>query len=1401
MKGKFLFVIALLSVLTITGCKEEEKKMSVLSAPQEVTVQSDGDKSLIIFDEVSNAEYYDIYINDVCVTVKANGTGSIQFDASKIITLPQKYTIKVKAGSSSHFDSEFTEEYEYNHTQDLETPIITLDGTTLNWDKIPNAEFYEISITTFNPTSETIHRFTTNKFDFSNMLTNKGKYQFKVKAVSESGEYISSIYSNQIVYTHALTLQTPTDLKVEYDAYNSEMMLSFITSASVTNFTININNINYTLPQADMNRYFYQEDYENLYVLKLSSFARAKGVAIDNSSVLNVKVKANSESDYLSSSDFSQSIVCQYVNMLATPTISVIPNGDVCQINIEATQAKYLSGFAIYLNELKYKTIDKSISQIELPKEVVENAGIRIQSISNNNNCYSSNLSEVKYFDNSLESLTNPNVSFEDGVLNWTSIENATKYYVEISNEIYRYSNVIDETSIDLSSICLPNKYKAKVIAMAEGKKQGETIVNIDHTYTLKTPTNISTSTIGDKTYLNFDQNDKNAYGYVMYLNNNKIQRLFTSMPIDLTPYINEAKSYKVKVEAINLLNNSILNSPFTEETTIESVKTLSAPKLSFSKDNKTNKYYLHVDVDEREASASIGYQIWINYQQMGEPREFKDEQIDVTSYFINAGQYNFMVKALAIDSPYIKDSNMASETYTCTKQLDIVTDIKVTKLVEESKYFLTFKEQTLAAKYLVQILKEGDNNYKVEFELSHSGAEITSYVVENGVYRVYVKALALKGGLYSDSPSSGNPYKVIKGFTLPVVQNIEVIKLTGVDSRGAVNLTWDKVDNSLGYQVYIYYKNYYKEEILKKSVFVPQADSPTLNIGAGEYLCLNAEGDYDIRINAIGDGEIYENSQIVSKPYWYEMTNKEDFERNKVFMYGNQYSHKVTNIQDFKNLLWYYYLYNDQVRQYNSLEYNLKIYCDLTDDQLYTMAKDISDSFAEQIKDNSKLDKINKIAQMLLSQYPEISNYTLGLKSGLNNTIQPFCLNEEGNVYIFRYVDKLDSSKTNTIETTNQLFKDKFDLVDAFDQRNEMFIFPIDNQESVDVTTTEQLFMALQYNKRPNFVGDCDVAKIVYENARFVLREICSGEMSEYDKTLKIFDFLTKRIIWNNVTTGAFDENVNAGGQETLRANLKDYYLEGILYNTAQDSNGIYTNINQFVGVTADSEGLSKIFVVLCAIEGIDAVKVNGNNADGKNHSWNKVYIDTDSNDGVNSKAWYVVDVTSAIKYSIEFGNNVNTTTYQAVLHKYFLITDTQLGLQANSLHKRLGGRDADYKADTTFDYYDYQKYSFEFGENVNVSATFKANNEQDVINALAYAMLSANRQHRITIDIDAGTYINGATGGGSVDGIISSIVNGQIYTSASTLLGRQHNCNVSTSIINSRYIVIAVQGQNYTE
>lgn len=1399
MKKRFLFVCAVLCALTITGCKEKENKTDTLSAPQQITVMQDNGKSLIIFDEVANAQYYNIYIDDVSVTVKATGTGQIQFDASKIISLPQKYTIKIKASGNNYFDSEFTDIYEYTHQLPLDTPVLKMDGTTLNWDKIDNAQFYDVVVKTTNPTTEKSYRVTTNRFEFANLLTHVGDYTFKVRADSGNEEYLTSSYSNQVTYKHKQTLITPHSLKVDYvigETNKQEAMLSFVASPNVTNFKLNINGSSYNFGEAEFN-YLLNRQYENVYSINLSSFAKHKEIKFDNENLLTVSVQAISDSSYFNSSDISNTISCQLTTRLETPRITGFNvTGTTCQIQIATVNSPYLSAFAIYLNGERYKTVNSSVRVLELPlTEEILNSGIRIQAISNNNNCCSSGLSDVRYAGKLTQNGT-ISASFSNGVISWNSVDGTSAYCIEIYNTSYSYLHTINDTSItqfDISSLCVPGAYSIKVIAMVDGHKQIESNQDIQHLVGLSIPTNIELNS--DTAKLHFDEVD-NAYGYILNMQyqtldgqavDAEIPYLFTSSPINLTPYITEASGYTFKIKSVWCANSHIIDSAFSAENELQSIKTLSTPQISIIQQEKD--YYLKILSQESEKMLISGYDIWIDYISIGDAN-LVDGTMKITSYLTSAGQHNIMVKAKAIDSPFIKDSNTVSKPYDCYKQLEIVTNIAVTKLEEDSKYILTFDEQTLAAQYKVTIVKADDDNYNVEFSTSRGVADISQYVTGNGIYRVYVQAVAREGGFYLDSATTGNPYRLVKAGTLLMAGNINVDK---VENSSQVNLTWDKVENCSGYRVEIYYSENNISE-LKQLIYVPQSSNPNVNIGSGEYLSLGKEGAYTIKIKALSDSDAYESSQASTATYAYTMEYVTDFERNIANVYNKNYTHKVTDAESLKNLIWYHYLYNQNIWNYNTLQYNLKVYCDI---DLNTIASQISTVVANRVAAvSSNADKMNIIATELLRQYPEPISYTLGYTDKNSNGIM--CLNEQANIYIFNYRDNTDTNKAQTLNTTNKIYKDRLNEVDVNDLRNENYVFAIDNKEYVNVTTTEQLFTALQYDKQPKFVGQSSVAEAVYLNARYILRQICGDNMTDYEKVVQINDFLSKRITFNNTVA----EQVTLGDNASTNiANLKDLYLEGILYNYLS-IDGLFYDVStptqpqmyDMAGRTAVSQGIAKAFVVMCAIEGIDSIKVNGIK-NGSVHAWNKVYIDI-PDDNVDGKNWYVVDIASAIQNNI----TVQNSSYQINTHQYFLIKDSQQNATILSYHKPFGDNH-NYEAKTDFDYYSYQTYS---GVYHNASIVYKqkyvASKAEDVEKAIIYAMLSAGNKDRVVIDLDAEGYLATKTQQGTIN--IES-VKSEIKTISNNVmnnvLNREYLSNTYFTIVDNRYIVLAVESVNY--
>ena len=1387
MKKKFFLVLAILGILMVTGCGEDNKKLGTLSVPTNIQAVQDNDKSLIIFDGVENAEYYDIYINDISVTIKGHNQSKIQFDASKIINLPQKYSIKVKARADKYFDSEFAEmEGEYNYMGVLQSPVITLDGTVINWNKVQYANFYDIEVTSQNPAVKNVYRVQTNTFDVSTLLVDAGMFRFRVKAISENVDYLESIYSNPLTIENKKTLQTPYNLTINHDFNTNEEILTFISSENVDGFVINVDNQQFSInanssyivkSKLDENA-VNKADIKNMYAIKLNSLLRGNGINLPITKSVNISVRAISTTDYVLNSSYSSTITYQFYKILETPQLQVSESDGNVNILITGTQTEYLSGYAIYLNDEIFKVLSNDITDISIPLNQIGSKGIRVQAISNNNNCYSSNLSDVKYAKTPSNTFENLVVSNEQGVLSWNSIENAT-YLVEISNSIFRTSISTSQTSVDLNQYG-KGKFKVKIIAIGTDYRQTETSLSVNVSKKLDMVSGVEVVSISGEPYIQFNS-VKGAYGYVLYRGGVVVSKIFTSTSICLTEYLAVASNLNISIRAIGAVGEFVEDSELTEEFVWQNITILPDPVLSIRMED--NKYYLSINVDENYASLSSGLSVWLDYTLISGTTglEYKDCEIDITSQLSIAGKHEFMVKALAVNGDNIRDSRLITISKICYQQLSVVTGISV-EINNAGDYILIFDEQTLAANYQVQIVKAQKDDYIEEFVIPGSYAPISQYVADAGTYRIYVKAIAIKGSYYTDSATSGNPYNLTKGLTLENVNNLKITK----DNTGQILVSWDEVKNCSGYQVNIYYQF----NNLTKLVKSMETSLTSLNIGEGNYKCVNKEGLYTVEVKALGSKSYgTETGKYTVASYNYILESSTDFKRGTVEMFGTTQDYHIDTLDDLKYLLWYHYLYNNEVWNYSpTLTYNLKVYCDK---DLNTLAEGCGDTIAMQVRAmTTNVDKMRIIAQALLGQYPLLSAYTEGLRND-NVIVQNFCLNEDLNVYMFRYVSTLDNDKLDTIENSANVFPAKIEEIEPFYQRTENYIFALDTvNKTMDVTTTEQLYLAVQYGAKPNFVGDCAVAKQVYENARKVLRTICDDGMTGYDKVVQIFDYLITKVKYSPMIVVSGSTPCIVGGGKTSKVgNLADNYLEGVFYDLNNQQ--------------ATSLGLSKSFVLLCSLEGIDAISVQGTIGDTsakKNHFWNKVYLNI-KGDGYH---WYAVDIASSKAEVVVGKNTSNEKTYQVNSHKYLLVQDaylnTNLGSQVSFINKKyVEGYDGDYSAITDFNYYEYQKYSAKYGDYEVNDANFKYSSENggidgQVENLLMYAMLKANNYYCVVVDMDISGYI----GIGDVNNLISDISSEYYNEVARTRLNSNYNCILNTVVNGDKLIITLIPIKN---
>ena len=163
---------------------------------------------------------------------------------------------------------------------------------------------------------------------------------------------------------------------------------------------------------------------------------------------------------------------------------------------------------------------------------------------------------------------------------------------------------------------------------------------------------------------------------------------------------------------------------------------------------------------------------------------------------------------------------------------------------------------------------------------------------------------------------------------------------------------------------------------------------------------------------------------------------------------------------------------------------------------------------------------------------------------------------------------------------------------------------FPIDFVEKTfEVESSNQLFYVLSHGYRP-LPKKGSRAESVYNFFRSVLKDICDESMSDFDKAKAIYEWIILHVQYDNAV--AYPDLSTQIGQlaaDKDKTYLFDaFYLEGVIRGSAV------------------CDGISKAYSVMCAIEGIDCVRVTGDDGLGGGHAWNKVKI---------SGKWYLSDAT----------------------------------------------------------------------------------------------------------------------------------------------------------------------------
>ena len=219
-----------------------------------------------------------------------------------------------------------------------------------------------------------------------------------------------------------------------------------------------------------------------------------------------------------------------------------------------------------------------------------------------------------------------------------------------------------------------------------------------------------------------------------------------------------------------------------------------------------------------------------------------------------------------------------------------------------------------------------------------------------------------------------------------------------------------------------------------------------------------------------------------------------------------------------------------------------------------------------------------------------------------------------------------------------------------------------------VEVSTSLELALALEAGYRPIPVSGSN-AELIYNKAKQVLREICDDKMSDYEKVLAIYDWISYNVIYDRGLTNETSRLSNSTSEYKALYKNSSFYAEGV-----------------FLYGVAVCNGIGSAFSIMSNIEGIPAIKTMGTVTEGS-HTWVKVFVNDE---------WYVCDPT--------WSNAKDTTDssqyYEFITYDYFMLSEPE----ASSYNNRSEFTDKPsytvYAGNTTFDY--FASSSFKYNDKV---------------------------------------------------------------------------------------------------
>lgn len=639
----FLIAVMFISSFFFFGCELFSNgnggDVTQLQTPSAPTITYVNNKITASTNAVENASSYQLLINGI----PYNSTEPV-FDCTNYIIEAGEYSFKIVAlGVGKYSNSSYSQESFFTYTKKLSTPVLTINNSVLSWGAVENANQYDVYLNNSKLITTTELSINLASEEFENYFANIGSYELKIKA-NTNGFHTESDISNVVTYKIYKQISAPENLYIVKSGETFVLKWNYVPFAN--SYVVMIDGVELQT----------QEPITTTSIDVSTYLTQAKNYSF--------KVKALTEAEYYTSSDYSEEFSYARTIKLQTPQITAALFDDSVRLTWQAIE--FAQTYSVYINNEKYErevwTTSSSQVTVSLLKTYLNNftKPLKFKVIANGYENYLqsaySNIETISSY-GKLAVPTNIAVEKVDGLvqLTFNAVNNAETYSVMVDNSYIKTTKL---TKVDLSELITePKVYEIKVKAnetsQFEESSYSQTVSYLN-TGKLQVPTNLKIQMVNSKFNFSWDEVE-NASGYfisIYYYDGITTENILTAN-VSETTYtyaVSKAGEYSFNVVAVGtgVYENSAQSATVSK---IHTVKLTTPSELKVTEANKV------VTLTWKAVENVSYYTVYVTLDENVSQLTTTATSIMVDLAGKAEGVYYFQVMAVATQNGYFTNS------------------------------------------------------------------------------------------------------------------------------------------------------------------------------------------------------------------------------------------------------------------------------------------------------------------------------------------------------------------------------------------------------------------------------------------------------------------------------------------------------------------------------------------------------------------------------------------------------------------------------------------------------------------------------------------------------------------------------------------------------------------------